>query len=296
MQLLKMPMRTGNRNKRQEALTVPEILSGTGTASVMGILNVTEDSFSDGGAYGNTGGAVKKALALFEAGASIVDLGAESTRPGAEEVCAEIQKEKLLPVIRGIFEKKPDALLSVDTRNADVALAVLEEGVQIINDVSGLSFHPDMGKVIATCGACAILMHMRGTPSTMREVRFCSYTDVVKEVGDELESIREKALRCGIRSDKLVLDPGVGFGKNALQDWELIRGASALRNRLKVPLLYGVSRKSFLKEVVGEIPPAQRDFATMGVLCALAESGVEIFRVHEVRGACETLKGFSALR
>lgn len=291
-----MPMETGNRNKYR-SLTVPEILSGTGSSPViMGILNVTEDSFSDGGECGDTEKAVQKALALFEAGAAIVDLGAESTRPGAEEVCAEIQKEKLLPVIRGIFEKKPDALLSVDTRNADVALAVLEEGVQIINDVSGLSFHPDMGKVIATCGACAILMHMRGTPSTMREERFCSYTDVVKEVGDELEAIREKALRCGIRSDKLVLDPGVGFGKNALQDWELIRGASALRNRLKVPLLYGVSRKSFLKEVVGEIPPAQRDFATMGVLCALAESGVEIFRVHEVRGACETLKGFSALR
>ena len=280
-----------NRNKI--ALTVPELLAGTGDLpSLMGILNVTEDSFSDGGQYRCPERAVEKALALLDAGALVVDLGAESTRPGAQEIPADVQIGRLLPVIRGIFQRKSDALLSVDTRNASVARAILEEGVQIINDVSGFSFDPAMGEVIASYGACAVLMHMRGLPENMRQESFCRYEDVVADVASALEKIRDQALSCGIRKEKLLLDVGIGFAKTAGGDLELIRAARYLKERLQIPLLYGVSRKSFLKACIGECPAPERDFATMGVLCALAQSGVAMLRVHEVRGAAHALKSY----
>ena len=271
----------------------PELdLSGP-VPAVFGIINLTPDSFSDGGKYPDPESAVKEALRMFEAGAAGVDLGAESTRPGAKEVPAEIETGRLVPVIRGILERKPDAVISVDTRKAAPARASLEAGADIINDVSGLTFDPDMARTVAGFDAAVVLMHMRGTPETMRSrPEMMRYDNVVTEVAEALELLQENAIAAGIRSDAILLDPGLGFAKTPEQDFALVRDAAYLRERLHTPLFYGPSRKSFLSSICPGKPAAERDHATTGILCALAAAGVEVLRVHNVPMAVDALKAF----
>ena len=271
----------------------PELdLSGP-VPAVFGIINLTPDSFSDGGKYPDPESAVKEALRMFEAGAAGVDLGAESTRPGAKEVPAEIETGRLVPVIRGILERKPDAVISVDTRKAAPARASLEAGADIINDVSGLTFDPDMARTVAGFDAAVVLMHMRGTPETMRSrPEMMRYDNVVTEVAEALELLQENAIAAGIRSDAILLDPGLGFAKTPEQDFALVREAAYLRERLHTPLFYGPSRKSFLSSICPGKPAAERDHATTGILCALAAAGVEVLRVHNVPMAMDALKAF----
>jgi len=271
----------------------PELdLSGP-VPAIFGIINLTPDSFSDGGQYQDSESAVHEALRMFEAGATGVDLGAESTRPGAKEVPAEIESERLVPVIRGIRERKPDAVISVDTRKAAAAHASLEAGADIINDVSGLTFDPEMASVAAGFDAAVVLMHMRGTPETMRSSpEMMRYDNVVTEVAEALEVLQENAIAAGIRSDAILLDPGLGFAKTPEQDFALVREAAYLRERLHTPLFYGPSRKSFLSSLCPGKPAAERDHATAGILCALAAAGVEILRVHNVPMAVDALKAF----
>ncbi|MBQ9338595.1 MAG: dihydropteroate synthase [Lentisphaeria bacterium] len=271
----------------------PELdLSGQ-VPAIFGIVNLTPDSFSDGGKYPDSAAAVQEALRMFEAGAAGVDLGAESTRPGAKEVPAEVEIQRLVPVIRGILERKPDAVISVDTRKAAAARASLEAGADIINDVSGLTFDPEMASTAAEFDAAVVLMHMRGTPETMRSTpELMRYEDVVTEVGDALEALQANAIAAGIRSDAILLDPGLGFAKTPEQDFALVRHAGDLRQRLHTPLFYGPSRKSFLSSLCPGKKASERDPATAGILCALAASGVEVLRVHNVPAAVECLAAF----
>ena len=279
-----------HKNKPQLNLTGP-------IPAVFGIVNLTPDSFSDGGKYPDAEAAVQEALQMFEAGAAGVDLGAESTRPGAAEVPPEIERQRLVPVIRGILERKPDAVISVDTRKAAPARASLEAGADIINDVSGLTFDPAMAGTVAEFDAAVVLMHMRGTPETMRSnPELMRYDNVVTEVADALENLQENAIAAGIRSDAIMLDPGLGFAKTPEQDFALVREAAYLRERLHTPLFYGPSRKSFLSSLCPGKPAKERDYATAGILCSLAASGVEILRVHNVPMAVDCLKAFCKAR
>ncbi|MBO4630317.1 MAG: dihydropteroate synthase [Lentisphaeria bacterium] len=276
------------RNKLKPALD----LSGP-VPAVFGIVNLTPDSFSDGGKYPDSESAVHEALRMFEAGAAGVDLGAESTRPGAAEVPAEIEITRLIPVIRGILECKPDAVISVDTRKAAPARAALEAGAAIVNDVSGLTFDPAMAATVAEFDAAVVLMHMRGTPETMRsKPELMRYENVVTEVADELENLQANAIAAGIRSDAILLDPGLGFAKTPEQDFALVREAAYLRQRLHTPLFYGPSRKSFLSSLCPGKKAVERDHATAGILCALCLAGVEVLRVHNVPMAMESMKAF----
>ena len=281
-----MILRLANKNKPVLDLSGP-------VPAVFGIVNLTPDSFSDGGKYPDAESAVQEALRMFEAGAAGVDLGAESTRPGAAEVPAETEIARLVPVIRGILERKPEAVISVDTRKAAPARASLEAGADIINDVSGLTFDPAMAATAAEFDAAVVLMHMRGTPETMRsQPELMRYDNVVTEVADALETLQANAIAAGIRSDAILLDPGLGFAKTPDQDFALVRHADYLRKRLHTPLFYGPSRKSFLASTCPGKKAAERDYATAGILCALASAGVEVLRVHNVPMAMECLAAF----
>ena len=280
-----MILRFANKHKPQLDLSGP-------LPAVFGIVNLTPDSFSDGGKYPTPQSAVSAALQLLEAGAAGVDIGAESTRPGAREVPAEIEIARLVPVIRGILEQKPDAIISVDTRKAAAARAALEAGADIINDVSGLTFDPAMAQTAAEFDAAVVLMHMRGTPENMRTPEMMRYKDVVAEVADALESLQADAITTGIRSDAILLDPGLGFAKTPDQDFALVRHAEYLRKRLHTPLFYGPSRKSFLAQLCPGRQASERDYATAGILCALAAAGVEVLRVHNVAMAMECLRAY----
>ena len=286
------PMILRLRNKQKPDLN----LSGP-VPAVFGIVNLTPDSFSDGGRYPDSQSAAEEALRMFEAGAAGVDLGAESTRPGADDVPPEIEIRRLLPVIRFILERKPDAVISIDTRKAPVARAALAAGADIVNDVSGLTFDPAMAETAAEFDAAVVLMHMRGTPKNMRTPEMMQYHDVVSEVADALETLQENAIAAGIRSDAILLDPGLGFAKTPEQDFALVRHADYLRQRLHTPLFYGPSRKSFLSALCPGKKASERDYATAGILCSLALAGVEVLRVHNVPMAVECMRAFrKALR
>lgn len=265
---------------------------GRPAPAVFGIVNLTPDSFSDGGKFTDVQSAVSEALAMLDTGAAGVDLGAESTRPGSLEVPAETEIERLLPVLRKIREARPEAILSVDTRKAAVAEAVLDAGADIINDVSAMTFDPRMAEVVAAHDAAVVLMHMRGTPATMRNPEFMLYDNVTDVVGLYLEDAFARAVSAGIRSDAVLLDPGLGFAKNPAQDFELVKNAAVLRQRLRAPLFYGPSRKSFLSQLCPGKKPAERDSATAGILCALAAAKVEIVRVHNVPMSIDVMNAF----
>lgn len=257
-----------------------------GRPRVMGVLNLTPDSFSDGGRWlqpSDPGPAVERALAMLEDGADLVDLGAESTRPGggvygagAREVSAEEEIERLLPVLEAL-RAATDAPLSVDTRKAAVARRALEAGADLVNDVSALGDR-DMAGVIAAAGCPAVLMHSRGEIATMqREVQF---RDVLSEVRSELAAAVERAVAAGIPRERIVVDPGIGFGKTAEQNLALV-GALPHLGELGLPILVGASRKSFLGAVTGA-PPTGRLPESLAAAGRAAAGGAAIVRVHDV--------------
>ena len=261
---------------------------------IFGIINLTPDSFSDGGKYPDVASAVKEACFLLDNGAFAIDAGGESTRSGSEEISVEEEKKRLIPFIKALRQERPQAVISADTRKSSVAASAMEAGADIINDVSGLQFDPDMGKVMAETSAGVILMHARGTPQTMKQEHFLIYKDdVVKEVGDFLNDAMEKAVTAGVRKESILLDPGLGFAKNPQQDWQLCRRAEEWHDMLSCALFYAPSRKSFLKNITGDIAPAERDAATWGILGALSLAGIEFIRVHDVKYASMFLHAFS---
>jgi dihydropteroate synthase len=245
---------------------------------IMGVVNVTPDSFSDGGRFLRADTAVEQGLKLVEEGADLVDIGGESTRPGSEPISAEEELARVLPVIRGILQRAPGAVVSIDTSKAAVAGKALEAGARVINDITALAGDPDMAGLAADSGAGLVLMHMQGKPRDMQKNP--AYRDVVAEVGGFLESRAAAALQAGVRPEAIVVDPGIGFGKRLEHNLALIRGLDELR-RLGYPLLLGASRKSFLGLITGR-ELDQRLFATVGAHAVGALLGADIVRVHEV--------------
>ena len=255
---------------------------------LMGIVNVTPDSFSDGGSFLDPDRAVEQALTLIDEGADIIDIGGESTRPYAVEVPSDEEARRVLPVLQAL-SRQTDVPLSIDTRKPSVAAAALDEGAEIINDVSGFRAD-DMQRIAVASKAGICLMHMRGTPQTMQDEP--EYGDVVSEVCGYLQRQARRLTDAGVAPERICLDPGIGFGKRTEHNWQLLRGIEQLL-ALQHPLLIGHSRKGFLGKLIGD-DQADRRYATIGVGLAMAAAGVHILRVHEVRPLREALLAFTA--
>lgn len=257
----------------------------------MGVLNATPDSFSDGGLYDVPERALARAERMVAEGADLLDLGGESTRPGAAPVSPADEAARILPVLR-LLRARLSVPVSVDTRRAEVARLALDEGAEIVNDVSALA-DPAMGGVVAEAEAGVVLMHMRGTPETMQ--RDPRYADVAGEVADELAAALERARAAGIADGRVVLDPGIGFAKTAEHNLELLARLGELA-RLGRPLLLGPSRKSFLGKILGGIPAEERDAGTAAACVVGLLHGARVFRVHDVRIVRHALDVAEAVR
>jgi dihydropteroate synthase len=249
---------------------------------IMGVVNATPDSFSDGGRHVERDAAVSWAERLVAEGADLVDVGGESTRPGAPEVPAEEEIRRVVPVVTALRARGCTAPISVDTRKAAVARAALDAGADLVNDVSGLA-SPELADLVAARGVAVVLMHMRGTPADMASRAV--YADVVGEVERELAASLARAVALGVREERVVLDPGLGFAKRAEHTVALLAALPRLRARLGRPLLVGPSRKSFIAAVAGGVPPAERLPGTLAAVAACVLSGVEFVRVHDVAAA-----------
>ncbi|MCF8041030.1 MAG: dihydropteroate synthase [Desulfarculaceae bacterium] len=252
---------------------------------IMGVVNVTPDSFSDGGRFYEEAQAVEQGLALAEAGADILDVGGESTRPGSEATPAAEEMDRVLPVIEAL-SRHCSAVISVDTYKAEVAQAAVEAGAGIINDVTALSGDPDMARVAARTKAGLVLMHMKGEPRTMQANP--TYQDVVAEVRDFLAQRAERALEAGVAPEAVVVDPGIGFGKTLEHNLTLIRNLPALAE-LGYPVLLGASRKTFIGTLTGRQVPGERLWGSVGVHILGAALGADIVRVHDVAPLREAL-------
>ncbi|MFQ5354344.1 MAG: dihydropteroate synthase, partial [Thermodesulfobacteriota bacterium] len=244
---------------------------------IMGILNVTPDSFFDGGNFINASAAVRRGEEMIGEGADWIDVGGESSRPGAEPVTAGEESARVIPVIRALV--RAGATVSVDTTKAAVAIKALEEGARIVNDISAFSMDPEMAGVCAKYRAISVLMHMRGTPKSMQSDT--EYKDLAGEVYGYLEARMEYAVSRGVDRDKIILDPGIGFGKSAEGNVELIRNIPHFK-RLGRPLLVGASRKSFIGSLTGG-GPGDRLAGSLAVAVAAVLKGADVLRVHDVR-------------
>lgn len=254
---------------------------------VMGILNVTPDSFSDGGRWQDPPAAVARAHALLAEGADVLDVGAESTRPGAPAVPADEQWRRLAPVLTALHAERPDAVVSVDTRDATVAERALAAGARIVNDVSALA-DPRMAAVVASHGAGLVLMHMRGTPETMQ--RDTAYSDVVAEVAAHLAERQRVAEANGVARECVALDPGIGFGKSAEGSLTLLARVHELTAAGR-PVLVGASRKSFLARLTGDDgPPESRVSASLAAATIAVLGGATILRVHDVAATVQAVR------
>ncbi|MCC7423176.1 MAG: dihydropteroate synthase [Planctomycetaceae bacterium] len=256
----------------------------------MGILNVTPDSFSDGGEHASVDAAVAHGLRLVEDGADILDIGGESTRPNSEPVSEAEELRRVVPVIRELA-RHTSAPISIDTTKAAVAQAALEAGAAIVNDISGLTFEPAIIDVCRTMEAGVVCMHIQGTPQTMQINP--QYDDVVRDIRGWL-SDRIAALKAaGIASERIVLDPGIGFGKTPEHNISLLSNVAALQS-LGSPILIGHSRKRFIGKLLGR-KVDERNFGTVGISIALAQQHVEILRIHDVRAVRDSLLAWDAV-
>ncbi|MGW8273201.1 MAG: dihydropteroate synthase, partial [Thermodesulfovibrionales bacterium] len=241
---------------------------------VMGVLNVTPDSFSDGGLFFGVSSAVDHALRMVEDGADIIDIGGESTRPGSDPVSAEDELRRVVPVIRALAGRI-DTPISIDTYKSAVARAAIEEGAQIVNDVSGLRFDRSMAEVVAGSEVAVVLMHMRGTPKSMQMAP--SYLNLVAEVKEYLAQGIEAAGRAGISEDRMIIDPGIGFGKTFAHNLEIIRRLGEFRS-LGKPILVGPSRKAFIGKYLGDVPVEERLEGTAAAVAISIFNGASIVR------------------
>ena len=257
---------------------------------LMGIVNVTPDSFSDGGRLSTVDAAVAHALDLAAAGAAMLDVGGESTRPGAEPVEEEEELRRVVPVIRALAGRTPVSV-SIDTTKAAVAAAALDAGASVVNDVSGLTHDPAMTPLCAERGCGVVAMHMVGTPRTMQNDP--RYDDVLAEVVAHLAARLDALAAAGVRREAIVTDPGIGFGKTAAHNLALLRGVPTLR-ALGRPVLIGHSRKRFLKSLLGR-EVEERTAGTVGVSVALAGLGADWLRVHDVRAVHDALAAWAAV-
>ena len=258
---------------------------------VMGILNITPDSFSDGGAHMNAEAAISAGRAMLAAGVDIIDIGGESTRPGAAIVPADTERQRVIPVIAGLAAH--GAVISVDTRNATTMAAGLDAGARIINDVSALRHDPAAASLVAARGCPVVLMHMRGTPQTMN--CHAHYANLVRDVTDELMQASHEATAAGITHAAIALDPGFGFAKTGTQNLTLLQDLHHC-SKLGFPLLVGVSRKRFLGDLIDHPhKPTARDPASLAAGLFALSQGAHILRVHDVAGTVQAVRVWTRL-
>lgn len=258
---------------------------------VMGVLNVTPDSFCDGGRFAGSDAAVAWGMALFEAGADIVDVGGESTRPGAQPVDAAEEARRVVPVLAGL-RRRGAGWLSVDTSKADVARGALDAGADVVNDVSGFRFDPGLAPLVAARGVPAVVMHLRGDFTSMHHRPH--YAGVVAEVTAELRGALARGEQAGIGRGQLIVDPGIGFSKDARHSLALMSGLPQLQ-ALDRPLLVGPSRKSFIGAVLG-CPASERLFGTAAAVAIAVIGGAHIVRVHDVKEMRQVVRVADAVR
>ena len=266
---------------------------------IMGILNVTPDSFSDGGQFFTLDSAVARAVQMIAEGADIIDVGGESTRPGGEPVSAEEEIGRVVPVIEELV-KRVNTPISVDTTKSEVARAALDAGAAIVNDISALRFDFYVADAVARAGAGLVLMHSRGTPATMH--RLPPVADIMEEVTHSLRASINMAERRGVKRESIVIDPGIGFGKSQEQNLELIAKLDQLIAAFPdYPLLIGTSRKSFIGRILADengapVPAEDRLHGTMATITAAILHGAHIVRVHDVKAALETIRVAESIR
>jgi dihydropteroate synthase len=259
---------------------------------VMGVLNVTPDSFSDGGQALDPARAVELALAMEAAGADVLDIGAESTRPGAAPVSAEEEIARVIPVLAAVAPRVKIPI-SIDTYKAAVAAVAVDLGVSIVNDISGFDYDPGLAPLVAARGVAAVLMHTRGRPQDM--YAHADYTDVVGEIAADLQRSVSRAEDAGVPRQRLIVDPGLGFAKRAPQSLAALVGLDRLAE-LGLPILVGPSRKSFLAAATGPLQPDQRDWATAAAVTAAVLGGAHLVRVHAVDRMVHVVRVADALR
>lgn len=258
---------------------------------IMGVLNVTPDSFSDGGIYFQRDKAIEHGLSMARDGADIIDVGGESTRPYSEKISSEEELDRVIPVIQAL-RKNLRIPISIDTCKADVARRALKAGASIINDISALRFNPEMTSVAAEAGVPVILMHMQGTPRDMQVNP--TYENLIPEILDFLKSAINRAVAGGIKKDMIIVDPGIGFGKTFDQNLQIIRGLAQFK-ALERPILLGPSNKAFIGHVLDK-EPHERDTGSMAAAAAGVLNGAHIVRVHNVKKTMETVKMIDAIK
>lgn len=281
----------GRGEKGLYKMLLDELLA-EGRALVMGILNVTPDSFSDGGLYRDTDKAVEHGESLEADGADIIDVGGVSTRPFSEPVPVKEEIERVIPVIKKL-SRRVSVPISIDTTRTEVARRAIEAGAVIVNDISALRFDPALGDMVADADLPIILMHMKGTPQTMQVNP--QYNDVMAEIIDFLSDSINLALSKGIRRKNIIIDPGIGFGKTTAHNLTIIKELGRL-NTLGRPILIGASRKAFIGEVSGEKSPPRRDIGTLAVTAASVMNGAHIVRVHDVKRSLEVVRMVEAIK
>jgi dihydropteroate synthase len=259
---------------------------------IMGVLNITPDSFSDGGLRLDPSRAIDDGLRMIEEGARILDIGGESTRPGAEALPAAEELRRVLPVVERLAQDER-ALVSIDTYKAVVAREAIDAGADIVNDISGLQFDAALGGVVAEKGAALVLMHMRGRSREM--YREAVYEDVMGEVVSELEQAIGRAVAAGVLRESIIVDPGIGFAKRAEHSFESLARLTELA-RLDRPVAVGPSRKSFLKAALGDVPPSDREWGTAAAVTASVLSGAHIVRAHAVREMAQVVRVADQIR
>ncbi|MGD9038106.1 MAG: dihydropteroate synthase [Desulfobacteraceae bacterium] len=258
---------------------------------IMGVLNVTPDSFSDGGIYLEKDKAIAHGLSMAREGADIIDVGGESTRPYSEKMSAEEELDRVIPVIQAL-SKDVEIPISIDTCKAEVARQALKAGASMINDISALRFDPEMTLVAAEAGVPVILMHMQGTPTDMQKDP--TYKDLIPEIMEFLKSAMDKAVAGGIRKDMIIVDPGIGFGKTFDHNLQIIRELQAF-NALERPILLGASNKAFIGHILQK-EPHERDTGSVAAVAAGVLNGAHIVRVHNVKKTIESVKIIDAIK
>ncbi|MFZ9294404.1 MAG: dihydropteroate synthase [Candidatus Nanopelagicaceae bacterium] len=258
---------------------------------VMGILNVTPDSFADGGKYRTTVDAINRAKAMIEEGVDIIDIGGESTKPGSERITEVEEEERVIPVLQEIIPLGTD--VSIDTTRSSIAAKAIKLGVKYVNDVSGGLADKEMYPLIARHPKVQyVIMHWRGHSKTMQEL--ATYKDVVKEVKEELEERINSAIEAGVDPEQIIIDPGIGFSKTAEHNWELLKNLDRL-SLLGYPILIGASRKRFLGELIGGANPDEREAATLAITAAMAKQGIWAVRTHSVKPHREVIATINSL-
>ena len=281
-----------NDSAKKNSLKIAgKIFSAGEKPLIMGILNTTPDSFYDGGKYLNAGKAVERALQMIAEGASIIDLGGMSTRPGSEEADTEEEIKRTIPVIKEI-KRQSDVVISIDTYRSRVAEKAIDAGADIINDISGLVLDSEMIKTVSSTKAYIVIMHMKGTPKDMQINPV--YKDVTEEIYSFLYTQANSAIKSGIEKDRIIIDPGIGFGKTVEDNYTILKNIEEFKS-LNMPILIGASRKSFIGKVLNLLPEERLE-GSLAVASYCAVKGVDILRVHDVKETLRAVKVINAMR